>query len=287
MPNHDLPQRNRPPRLLNLMHSPDSTRAISNLNEQKSPLLKFPPEIRSRIFKYAMGGNTLHINYHQRVFMTRLCQHPSDYDKVDYRLVMDQHSNVRDDIDGHAPKHGTCLSPSCKSEAGSKISLNLLLTCRLFYHEACLLPFKYNRFVFDARDTIEGVDILHLFFKHYINNTQVRAMAEVIFDGYRIDRLRSPEVKAYAMMKGLQKTGYIIYRKTQTHHVEELWPTIAGPLTDNIGLLTFFGNVIKRALAEKNHSIDLKYMVECWERQQEFFRSDPFAPSQQASNLGE
>ena len=80
MVKRDVPEKNRPPRLLNLQRSPASNKAITTSNQDRShlSLLGLPAEIRARIFKYAIGGNTIHISPVQRVTRTRLCLHPTD-----------------------------------------------------------------------------------------------------------------------------------------------------------------------------------------------------------------
>jgi len=267
MPFCDLPHRNRPPRLLNLELSPATKKAISTRNADTSPLLKLPAEIRTLILGYAIGGNTIHVSHHQRVFRTRLCHIPGDYDGISCRYIMDSPMEVRDDARG--PDHTRCLSH--KSHTDSQISLNLLRSCRQLHHEACLLPFSRNRFVFDSRDTMHNVDILAQFFKRYINNTQARAFADVVFDGHLISPARSVETKAFSLMTGLKKKGWILYLDSQRGIAAEMWFVVAGPLAVEPKLLDHFAAVLLRYRANRSYAfVDLGELVAAWLRHQAF-----------------
>lgn len=265
MTDRELPPRNRPPRLLNLMHSPAANMAISTLNEESSPLLRLPAEIKARIWKFATGGNTIHVSHHLRVTRTRLCDHPHDYDDVSCRIIIRNPMNERKDEDNRAPDHGSCLARTRRCKTGANISLGLLLTCRTLYHEACLLPFSQNRFVFDSRDATHGVDILTQFFKRYVNNTQVRAIREVIFDGHQIEDARRCEVNAYALMQGLQKTSFIVYLRSQ--NIPTMW--LKTPDGQTIfaeqGLQAFFVACLNRAVVAGTYAVSSNEIFEQWE----------------------
>lgn len=276
MSNRDMPQKNRPPRLLNLQLSPASNKAISTLNEHTSPLLRLPAELRTRIFEAAFGGNTIHVSAGPRDFRVRICNHAGDYDDVECRAVMvDTQMGVRKDANKRVPNHEKCLGRR-RSHTSTKISLPLLLTCRQLYHESCLLPFSKNRFVFDSRDRIWYVDILVHFFKRYLNNTQVRAITEVVFDGHHIDASSRVETNALALMQGLQKTGHIFYLHSQAHAASDMFKTIAGPLADNQALRTFVETVVARVRAAGDYAVDFKFIIETWQRQQEFYASESY-----------
>ena len=112
-------------------------------------------------------------------------------------------------------------------------------------------PVSQNRFVLDARETAHNVDLLALLFKRYLNNTQVRAISEVVFDGYRIDNSRRSEANASAMMQGLWKTGRIYYLISQGGRtLAEEWDalTIAHNLADTPGLEKSFDDAFDHAL---------------------------------------
>jgi hypothetical protein len=274
MSNRQVPQVNRPPRLLNLQLSPASNKAISAQNDRTSPLLALPAEIRARILEYALGGNTVHVSANQRVFRARICNHAGDYDNVNCRAVIqDTPRIVRKDPKKRVPNHEECLGHE-RSHTSTKISLPLLLACRQLYHEGCLLPFSKNQFVFDSRDSVWYVDILAPFFKRYLNNTQVRAITQVIFDGHHFDDSSRGEMKALALMQGLQKTGHIFYLDSHAHAASYMFDTIAGPLAENDALRTFVENVVARVFADGGYSTDFQYIIEVWQRQQEFYASE-------------
>jgi hypothetical protein len=208
MPKQEMPQKNRPPRLLNLQLSPASNKKISTRNEEQSPLLRLPAEIQVRIFEYALGGNTIHISPCQGVFRTRLCEHAENYDDVECKIVLDSPMDVRND--DRIPDHTTCLTRHAQTDKA--IGLGLLGTSRILYHRTCLLPFSENRFVFDSRDSMHDSNILTQLFKRYINNTQARAFKDVIFDGHHIGYFGTGEPVALALMTGIKKKGLIFYR---------------------------------------------------------------------------
>jgi len=264
MANYDAPQRKRPPRLLNLQLSPADNVAISNQNEESSPLLKLPAEIRARTWKYATGGNTIHVSHSFRVTRTRLCEHPHDYDDVSCRLIISNSMNERKDKDDRAPDHTSCFATR-NSKTGAKISLGLLLTCCNIYHEACLLPFSQNRFVFDSRDATHGVDILTKFFKRCVNNTQVSAIREVILDGHQIEGSRRCEVNAYALMQGLQKTGWIAYLHSQSIPTMWLESPAAEDLIADQNMRTYFMARLARAITDGGYSINAHEIFNEWE----------------------
>jgi hypothetical protein len=293
MSKREMPQENRPPRLLNLQLSPASNKAISTLNEHTSPLLKLPAELRTRIFEAAFGGNTIHVvSASPRIFRVRICNHAGDYDDVECRAVMeDTQMNVRKDANKRVPNHEKCLGRR-RSHTSTEISLPLLLTCRQLYHEDCLLPFSKNRFVFDSRDRLWYVDILAQFFKRYLNNTQVRAITEVVFDGHHIDATYRGETNALALMQGLHKTGHIFYLHSQSHAASDMFETIAGPLADDQALRTFVETMVSRIRAAGDYAVDFKFIIETWKRQQELYASEFYQNrmreiQQQASAAGQ
>jgi hypothetical protein len=279
MPNHDMSQKNRPPRLLNLQLSPASDKKFSTRNEEQSPLLRLPAEIQSCIFDYALGGNTIHISPYQGVVRTRLCEHAEDYDDVECKIVLDSPMDVRND--DRIPNHTTCLTHY--SQTDKAIGLGLLGTSRTLYHRTCLLPFSKNRFVFDSRDSLQDGNILTQLFKRHINNTQARAFTDVIFDGYHIKDFGSGEPVALALMTGLKKKGLIFYRMSQMEVVQRAWYTAALLLAENKELLNFLKDVIGRGVADKAYAIDFKKHIGAWKRQHELKQSSLLPPSQQAA----
>lgn len=120
--------------------------AIANIshryehNAQKSPLLELPAEIRNTIYRYALGGNTLHISrnaWDERPpgFCCRLClpacicavSNNSSCSDFEYPLFYEMCS--------HRP-------------LGPRPNLSLLLACSQVYIEAVLIPFIHNTFNF-------------------------------------------------------------------------------------------------------------------------------------------
>ena len=114
-------------------------------NARESPFLKLPPEIRNRIYSFALGGYHIHIDYkepssrYRRInFVTRKVPIPGGF----YNRTLRMHGGVNDDL----PKnhHLADRAPLPKNE----FTLGLLCTCRQVYREACLLPYELNAFSF-------------------------------------------------------------------------------------------------------------------------------------------
>lgn len=200
MANREMPQKNRPPKLVNLELPPPANKAISAWNEENSPLLRLPAEIRTTIFGYAFGGNTMRVSVNNRgILRTRICKHADDYDDITCRVVMqDTPRNVRKDRAKRAPEPRR-LPWSQEVSHGHHDRPTLLLTSRKLYHEGCLLSFSDNHFVFDSRDSTWSLDVLTPFFKRYVNNTQARAITNIVLDGHHMDSGSRGEMSALAL----------------------------------------------------------------------------------------
>lgn len=130
--------------------------AYNSQSQASSSLLNLPIDVRDRIYDYVLGGQVIHIysglegnNHHPVASLyakTRLCTHPR---LEEFKATEDGLAFVRNkprDI-----QHGRCMlmewfdSPQGQ-EVKCTIWLELLLTCRQIYMEACLHPFPKNTF---------------------------------------------------------------------------------------------------------------------------------------------
>lgn len=136
---------------------PNNKRSTTK-NSEASPLLRFPPEIRNRIYEYVLGGNTVHMimtperQIEPSRLTHRLCK-LGDKDQAEYprcSLVSKMDRIVW-------PNTGTAyhqrhIAPGCHLTTdqprgyGFRLSLSLLKSCRQIHKEAALLPFIHNTF---------------------------------------------------------------------------------------------------------------------------------------------
>lgn len=137
--------------LMRFHHSADT-------NDQRSPLLALPAEIKLEIFEYVLGGLTIEAAYvarKGRLFRTRFCTSP---DGCPLASLLSPPGALRF-CDNHplgeeATAEAQISSPGrhdeCQpafSTSPARLNLDLLRVCRRIYSEAALLPFQKNTFV--------------------------------------------------------------------------------------------------------------------------------------------
>lgn len=122
-------------------------------NATQSPLLLLPPEVRNRIYRCALGGNTLHVSINGRLITEphgkpRVSLCTADADDV-------QAAQAIRDCDAPQPaprvydRHARCHRVDVTAGHRDYYSLTVLRTCKQIYKEASLLPFHLNTFSFD------------------------------------------------------------------------------------------------------------------------------------------
>jgi hypothetical protein len=114
-----------------------------------SLLLKLPNELRNLIYEYTFGTNWLHISEDGKT--ARLCLEPSRY--FLRRDVIKSSPTRQRFVPAYAHHHGFHLNRE-KCPKRKKLPLELLMVCRQVYHEARLLPFSMNIFVFERRSIL-------------------------------------------------------------------------------------------------------------------------------------
>ncbi|KAI2475989.1 hypothetical protein Ptr902_12628 [Pyrenophora tritici-repentis] len=116
-------------------------------NQTSSPFLQLPENVRSLIYKYALGGKTINIGfetYHTRVDPTRPTFAKQSVPVFKYRCT------VYDQFSGQ-PTNPYRAMPFVKT-AKSFTLLNHV--CRQMYEEAATLPYKLNLICFDSYSTM-------------------------------------------------------------------------------------------------------------------------------------
>lgn len=103
----------------------------THANATESPLLRLPPEIRSRIWGFVLGGNRIHACDYKGFATHSLCKahHLDTSDRFLYR---------------------DCITAECENSyrASPKLSPSVLEAWKQVHEEAALLPFTDNIFVF-------------------------------------------------------------------------------------------------------------------------------------------
>ncbi|CAK3860849.1 Hypothetical predicted protein [Lecanosticta acicola] len=122
----------RPSRLLNTKKAPAAVKKITLQNAANSPFLQLPPEVRNRIYAFALGGRTLHISRDgsKAVGIPRF--------KATVCRAEATHVRPWDPSETHR---------RC-SQKGCDLALALLRCSRQIYSEAALIPYADNIFSF-------------------------------------------------------------------------------------------------------------------------------------------
>ncbi|KAF2030008.1 hypothetical protein EK21DRAFT_66407 [Setomelanomma holmii] len=119
--------------------TPKGAEKAQTLNNQNSPLLRLPPELRNKIWRYVLGGNVL-----------RWTLVSSSRYSLKYRM---------------APPPGQII-----------LGLDLLRTCRQIYAETALLPYQLNTFACTEYAGIKGeLQYLQPFQRSHIAKLQLEA----------------------------------------------------------------------------------------------------------------
>ncbi|KAK0365200.1 hypothetical protein LTR91_012572 [Friedmanniomyces endolithicus] len=148
-------KRTRRMKVLSTSTRSEQQQAIYEANAVNSPLLRLPPEIRNRIWYFALGGRTIHIcsfnlkGRHHRVYS--VCQVPGIDDEFAKQIVRhNQLSGEAEIFEERDKRHGAChiSRAMATTEYASQSSLNVLRTCRQVHVEGALIPFKLNDFDF-------------------------------------------------------------------------------------------------------------------------------------------
>ncbi|CAK1365946.1 unnamed protein product [Cercospora beticola] len=185
----------------------------------ESPLLALPPELRTRIYHYVIGGQNIHISSHmilaedlevmnspsygytyrdnaqrflardQRVrFFYTLCDVPHDDDEAYKQSCtprIDKNGQHLNAVAPYRSRHATCfkhLGPFTSGPSQYKLHLQLLRTCRQIHQEAALMLYNDNIFSFlREKDALQFLDLA-------LHRRQKRALRSIVlFEDYVVD----------------------------------------------------------------------------------------------------
>jgi hypothetical protein len=210
----------RPSRLLNLNKSPKAQKLLYVLtfarghhthvantvdssaakNAVDSPLLRLPAEVRCRIYDYAFGSCTVHVNLDFHYCTLTNCTSPQDCEAPLLQRRIQRISLYDDPPEGRSATYEDCKKPVGRQNVGScKIPVHMLQACRQMYHEAALKPFTEAsfHFVLARKECSSGLKL----FLDSLVPTQARAIAHLRFSLLR-DQFLSSAIPS--QLKGLK-----------------------------------------------------------------------------------
>ena len=127
-------------------------------NITQSRLLSPPPEIRNRVYKLVLGGNTIYITVpetreHRLAAERKLCVCicKANPDDAEVASVI-RHCSEATDVGTYGGRHAGCSYHGVVSRDVERYSVALLQTCRQVHFEAALLPFQENTFSMSLKE---------------------------------------------------------------------------------------------------------------------------------------
>ncbi|KAK5711999.1 hypothetical protein LTR17_018138 [Elasticomyces elasticus] len=150
----------KPRNILQAKNITAKNQEIYNRNATESALLNIPPEVRTRIWCYVLGGHTIHVDnceprhgfaghslavHNGQSAATkvhnRMCQPREDSIASGNEVSEAAATIVKED---YHSKHSKCWNTS-----KNRLGLRLLRVCRQVHQEAALLPYQENNFVME------------------------------------------------------------------------------------------------------------------------------------------
>ena len=141
------------------------TRSVSRYDikareNAESPLLRLPVELKTRIYEYVCGGQTVHIDWRHRRFHHHLCK--TCLSEEEAQKEFDASEEVwyaRETADRHlrcCTDHYDCTrcTDSLSHLGCAKLDIRLLLCCRQLYLESNIVPYYANTFSFGSVDSL-------------------------------------------------------------------------------------------------------------------------------------
>lgn len=170
-------------------------------NSNNAPFLhKLPPEIRMRIYEYALGGNTIFFDTHDSP-----CTNKCHRNRYRCRAYVAEEETRKEDQSKSEPEKVI----ESRHRAGSEweplsdVSLELLLTCRQIYNKAVLVPFSANEFGLDRNWFVSDGLVKILFLRDLIPE-QSRAISTLHIRGVMRRGFVQQHIKALSGLRRLK-----------------------------------------------------------------------------------
>ncbi|KAK5703713.1 hypothetical protein LTR97_002726 [Elasticomyces elasticus] len=177
-----------------------------------------PPEVRNRIWRYLMCGNTIHVEPGDLVlagtklipswkldprklpFRAGLCRSTTTTSEHAALIKAYQTSEPRD---CQSTTHPDCVDDDSRT-LEVELGLSILKSCRMIHQEAALLPFADNHFYFSS-----GAAVIN--FVRYILLHQARTIRSMsLVMGHRFDYLYAARHLLKSKLRGLQHVSCIV-----------------------------------------------------------------------------
>lgn len=141
------------------------TRSLSRIDiktreNAESPLLRLPLELKTRIYEYVCGGQTVHIDWRDPRLSHHLCRtHLSEEEAQKEFDASEEVWYARETADRHlrcCTDHYDCVRcTDPHSYLGcAKLDIRLLLCCRQLYLESNMVLYYANTFSFGSTDSV-------------------------------------------------------------------------------------------------------------------------------------
>ncbi|KAK5684858.1 hypothetical protein LTS10_002933 [Elasticomyces elasticus] len=193
-------------------------KAIYESNATQSPLLRLPPEVRNRIWRYLMCGKTIHVEPGDPVpvgtklipswkldprklpFRAGLCRSTTPTSE---HVALIKAYQTSEPGDCQRIAHPDCVDDDSRT-LETELGLPVLKTCRQVHREAALLPFANNHFYFSC-----GAAVIH--FVRYILLHQARTIRSLsLVIGHRFDYLHAARHLLKSKLRGLRDVSCIV-----------------------------------------------------------------------------
>lgn len=183
-------------------------------NENDSPLLALPSEIRTKILQKVMGGNIVHIlPQPNRKYQAFICLSPEDcHDQESPRVTIAPDDNNFNHELGNSQcfttRHKACSTPPSNAiTASNGLNLDVLHVCRQLYQEAAFLPFQQNNFFLGLHAPLDGTPPA---MDRFINRLCREQRGQVQHVTVVSDTNRIKDRYQLARLKGLRSLSFIL-----------------------------------------------------------------------------
>jgi hypothetical protein len=233
-----FPATNNTTELLDLSHPSESQQATSLRNAQMSQFLRLPAEIRERVFSYLLGGESIHVmlgppkNKHYYVaeesrYRLDICSRTEAFTEVDPSTprARELMAKTPNEDPPFTRRHVRCCIKPSQYSVHQALDLDLLLTCRQIYREACLLPFKNNTFVVEfglgrENSLPPSVNVLEALIGS-LAPEQRRAITHLVLASRVFNRSDAVQIERLRGLVSLQ----VIHTHLFGHEDADRWPT--------------------------------------------------------------
>ncbi|KAK5128737.1 hypothetical protein LTR85_000070 [Meristemomyces frigidus] len=152
-------KKGRPRKVLQAKRVTKARSAIYDSNATNSPLLRLPPEVRNRIWRYVLCGNTVRVTVRNDQLERAVCGLHSTPEEE----ALHCKQTNKDYHTSYTQRHRSCLQ---------LLHFSILRACRQAHQEAALLPYQESIFTFSSPEVLSR-------FLGALNPEQSRAITSI------------------------------------------------------------------------------------------------------------